>query len=120
MVCVSPFTHANNWGKKKVMTAVSMMKMLALPLSVSLIVLKILYITLCYDELISEMLFETFTLFARNLNYRTVARGEVALSLRAMDILEFLQVATTELIMSLRITIVHKHEFVRTDDWENR
>ena len=48
MVCVSPFTHTNSPGKKKVTTAVRMMNTLAFPLKVSLIVLKILYIIYYY------------------------------------------------------------------------
>lgn len=43
-VCVLPFTHSKSMGKKNVTTAVRMTKRLALPLSVSLIALRTLYI----------------------------------------------------------------------------
>ena len=44
-VCVLPFTHSKSTGKKNVTTAVRMTKRLAFPLSTSLIVLNIRYIS---------------------------------------------------------------------------
>ena len=50
MVCVLPLTHSNSCGTKNVTTAVRMMKILALPLSVSLIVLNTLYIVRYFTD----------------------------------------------------------------------
>lgn len=44
VVCKSPLTHSNNAGDQKVTSAVRMTNTLALPLSVSLIILRALYI----------------------------------------------------------------------------
>ena len=66
------------------------------------------------------MLFEATALGIGNLDDRTMTRGEVALRRCAVNILEILQVATTEFIMSPGIAVVHEHVVVAAYEREDK